>query len=322
MPRNDTLLQGAAITFQNARIRTVGAKTRYNHLKEVERFVMILREVGYGVKKWTNVNNKHVESVVTHWQEKGLSPKTIKEYLSGVRVVAGFFGNTSISGENARFGIPEIKYITNADKSLPKEHYERALKTLLLREHPHDERIAAMFKLERYLGLRTEEAAKFNPRESLLPGGRVYVCRGTKGGRERTLGTVSGDARKAMEFAEKIIGSKKNLIPKAEGMTEQEWRGIYYARLREIGITKSLSNASGHGNRHAYAQERYIGHTGYACPCKFSQVNEFVKNAKYTAGEEWLEKDRDIRMILKAELGHGPDRDQVVSQYIGSVKSP
>jgi site-specific recombinase XerC len=123
MPRNDTLLQGAAIAFQNARIRRLGAKTRYNHLKEVERFVKKLREVGYGVKKWTNVNNKHVESVVTHWQEKGLSPKTIKEYLSGVRVVAGFFGNTSISGENARFGIPEIKYITNADKSPPKEHY-------------------------------------------------------------------------------------------------------------------------------------------------------------------------------------------------------
>jgi hypothetical protein len=155
-----------------------------------------------------------------------------------------------------------------------------------------------------------------------LPDGRVYVCRGTKGGRERTLGTVSGDARKAMEFAEKIIGGKKNLIPKTEEMTEQKWRGIYYARLREIGITKAVSNASGHGNRHAYAQERYIGHTGFACPCKFSKTSDFIENAKEPAGEEWQEKDREIRMVLKAELGHGLDRDRVVSQYIGSVKSP
>lgn len=29
--------------------------------------------------------------------------------------------------------------------------------------------------------------------------------------------------------------------------------------------------------------------------------------------------DKDARLIIKSELGHGPDRDDVVSQYVGSV---
>jgi hypothetical protein len=30
-------------------------------------------------------------------------------------------------------------------------------------------------------------------------------------------------------------------------------------------------------------------------------------------------KRRDARQIIKAELGHGPDRDDVVSQYLGAI---
>ena len=37
------------------------------------------------------------------------------------------------------------------------------------------------------------------------------------------------------------------------------------------------------------------------------------------AGEGWRKLNQDARQIIKAELGHGPDRDDVVSQYLGAI---
>ena len=68
-------------------------KTQYNHRLEATRFVEQLRKNGYGVQRWQNVTNKHVASVVNSWKEQGLSNKTIKEYLSGVRAIASAYGN-------------------------------------------------------------------------------------------------------------------------------------------------------------------------------------------------------------------------------------
>ena len=41
--------------------------------------------------------------------------------------------------------------------------------------------------------------------------------------------------------------------------------------------------------------------------------------AENAAGKDWKKRNQDARQILKGELGHGPERDDVVSQYLGSV---
>ncbi len=59
--------------------------------------------------------------------------------------------------------------------------------------------------------------------------------------------------------------------------------------------------------------------TGFKAPYKFKTKVEFRKNAERIAGQDWRKLNRDARQIIKAELGHGPDRDDVVSQYLGSI---
>ena len=321
MPHLDPLLTGIDIALPKTgnRIRKQSAKTRYNRIKEATRFVKVLRELGYGVKKWDNITNKHVGTVVDIWKNQGLTPATIKGNMSAVRLITRFFGNDRIHEDNEAFGIDNRKYINNLDRSLPEDEFNRAVKQLKLREKKYDRNIAAMFLLERHLGLRTEEAAKFHP-DSLMHDGRVFVSFGTKGGRERFINTVTPEGRQAIEYASQFIhGKRDNLIPNEEGMTERKWITLYYNRIREIGISKRTTRASGHGNRHAYAQERYESMTGFPAPCKFIKRSVFIEKAVEVAGENWEKIDKDARMILKAELGHGPQRDDVVSQYLGSA---
>jgi site-specific recombinase XerD len=319
MPHQDPLLTGIDIALPKALKRGRSAKTRYNRIKEATRFVKVLRELGYGAKKWDNITNKHVGAVVDVWKEQNLTPATIKGNMSAIRTVARYFGNDRIHEDNAAFDIGNRIYITNLDRSLPDDVFENTVKTLKLGEKEYDTRIAAMLLLERYLGLRTEEAAKFNPYQADM-GDRVFVCHGTKGGRERFIQEITVKGRNAIDYTKRIApGKRDNLIPDEEGMTERKWITHYYNRIRALGMSKRSSGASGHGNRHAYAQERYESMTGFPAPCKFTNLSEFVENAVSIAGDEWETLDRHARTVLKAELGHGPQRDDVVSQYLGST---
>ena len=135
-----------------------------------------------------------------------------------------------------------------------------------------------------------------------------------RGGRDRTL-EISAKGEEAIAYA-RSVGGKRNTMP--PDRSEKQWEAQYYRILKEHGLTKSEVGASSHGLRHAYAQERYEKITGFEAPCKFGSKDEFRANAQEKAHGDWKELDSDARLILKTELGHGPDRDDVVSQYLGS----
>lgn len=312
--RTDSLVSGAVKAMKSTNHGS--EKTRYNHLKEATRFVSELREQGYGVKQWDNLTNKHVAAVVDAWKDRGLSTATIKEYMSGVRAVADYFGNDRISDKNADFGIENRTYITNEDKSLPQDIYERVVDELKSSSDINDNRIAAQLMLERELGLRKEEAFKFHPDRAVLKNGTVFVQDGTKGGRERIIMEVSDRAKAAIEYAKDVSTSNGNTMSKE--YSEKQWENKYYETIRDHGISKSEAGASSHGLRHAYAQTRYEQITGFKPPCRFDTKDYFRNEAGRIAGAEWTKLDSDARQVLKTELGHGPDRTDVISQYIGS----
>jgi hypothetical protein len=114
-----------------------------------------------------------------------------------------------------------------------------------------------------------------------------------------------------------MAGIKGNLIPSNYSL--KTWIQKYYRVIRSKGISKKECGASSHGCRHAYAQDRYEEITGFKAPCKFETKEKYRKNAIKIAGEGWRKLNQDARQIIKAELGHGPDRDDVVSQYLGAI---
>lgn len=312
--RTDTLIMRAIRAISKA--KNGAFKTRYNHIQDKKHFVKAVRSAGYGVKKWENITNKHVAAAVKVWKDRDLATATIKNYLSGVREVCRLYGNDKIHEKNSEFGLENRVYITNTDKAMPQEVYERVVHELKAGEDTINHRIAAQLMLERELGLRVEEATKFNPAKSVLKDGRILVQYGTKGGRERIIHEISDKAKQAVEYTEQVV-KRGNLIPK--DMSEKQWMGKYYRTIRAYGVSKENCGASGHGCRHAYAQERYERLTGFKSPCKFDSKSDFRRNAQKIAGNGWLKLDNDARQIIKGEMGHGPDRDDVVSQYLGSI---
>ncbi len=317
----DSLLEGAIRAVKG----TGGShKTQYNHIAETTRFVSQLRDLGYGVQRWDNLSVRHIGEVVQVWQERGLAPATIKEYLAGVRVCAGYYGNDRIADStNARFGVENRVYISNADRATPQEIYQQAVDRLMSGLDIRDHAVAAQLQLQRELGLRVEEATKFAPARDVLADGRAYISAGTKGGRERMLPAEVVQAPKAQtaikyaaEVARKL--DKKNTIP--QGMTERQYRGYYGRAVRAAGLTRANGGTS-HGNRHAWAQDRYNQLTGFDARAKFDSRADFVRVAEQTTGDKWSRLDRDARLQIKSEMGHGADRDDVVSQYLGSGSS-
>jgi len=180
----------------------------------------------------------------------------------------------------------------------------------------NERRVAAQLMLQREPGLRNEEARKFDPNRSVLHDGRIFVHFGTKGGRDRCIDRPSENAMKAIEYAKTVL-SGKNVMP--GHMSERQWEKKVYRIIRKYGISRREANASSHGLRNLYARERYERITGFKPPCKFESKADFKVNAERSAGNHWRKFDRDARQILMTELGHGPDRNDVISQYTGSV---
>ena len=315
MSKQDPLIR----TAMNARLQG-SAKTVMQHKEEAQRFVGELRELGYGVSKWENVSNKHVAEVAEKWVENGLAVSTIKEYLSGVRAVAHAYGNEQIRARNDFVDaageqiVGQRVYVTNEDKAVPQDVYERAVERLASGEFGEDgQRLAAQMGLMRELGLRHEEARKFNPDKAVQADGRLWISDGTKGGRERMMDAPTERQQAATDAIRPwMSGRWHNSMP--DGMKEKAWEDRAYSLATAVGISKDACGASFHGLRHAYAMERYEGLTGFRSP----SAGGTIEGARMQAGEGWKKLDADARNVLKAELGHGPDRDSVVSTYVGS----
>ena len=314
MARTDPLVSGAVKALKSQRKGSF--KTVYNHLREARRFVLALRETGSGIRKWKNMTNKHIAAVVQKWKERGLAESTIKENLSGVRAVASFYKNDRISQRNSDFGIENRIYVDNRDKSVPEVAYKAAIEKLRQSANSLDSRVEAVLRLQHDLGMRKEEAFKLVPSRDRIGDDKILVSAGTKGGRERTV-PLSPEAEQALENAEKIAGKGHNLIP--PGMSERKFESYFYRALGRVGLTKAKCGASGHGLRHSYAQRRYQQVAGFRPRAEFETRKEFESTASRAGGEKWRKKDRQARQLLKSELGHGPDRDDVVAQYLGSA---
>ena len=102
-------------------------------------------------------------------------------------------------------------------------------------------------------------------------------------------------------------------------MNKRQWNNRFYRALKSQGITKAQAGASSHGFRHAYAKERYEKMTGFDLPVMLNNRQYFRANANRISGTAWRKTDQNACLILKSELGHDPDRDDVISQYVGRV---
>lgn len=237
-----------------------------------------------------------------------LSVATAHNYLSALNRVMEL-----VRGDRAVFasaihdcGIPPRDGVCRVTKATPLSEHKAAI--ILVPPV-----IAALLELQRSLGLRFKESALFNPKLALRDAEvkqSVSIKAGTKGGKERCV-PVNDAALHALDFAAAIQEGTRSMI--ADGLTFVEFMGQAYR-----SIAKTVVNF--HGERHAYAHQRYRELMGVCCPVE-AGVGHGWPHYRYLAEalkievETARERDRKVREIVAKELGH--HRVGITNAYYG-----
>lgn len=251
-----------------------------------------LHELGFRDMKATSLKPKHVTTLVERWKAESLSPGTIKNRMTELRWWAEKVNKQNVMArDNEHYGIARRQYVTNLDKS-------RTLTSGDLSK-VSDPYTQLSLKLQAAFGLRLEESIKIRP-EWADRGDRLFLKdTWTKGGRARELPIRNEQQRAVLEEAKQLAGAG-SLIPAGKSYKEQMNR--FKAQCQAAGIYHV------HGHRHHYAQERYRELTGWLCPAQGGPTSR-----QLSLEQKGL--DRQARLTISAELGHG--RERIVSVYIG-----
>ncbi len=234
---------------------------------------------------------RHVEALVRHWREGGLSDATMMNRMAHLRWWAERVGKAGMVGTNAGYGILPRSHVSDGTRrrDLDTERLARV-------KDPH---VRMALRLQAAFGLRREEAIKLSPSRADR-GDRLLVKASTaKGGRPREVPVRTETQRRLLDEARRLAGGGA-LIPPGRNYAEQ--RKVYEDQTRAAGLGRS------HGLRHAYALDRYEALTGWKAPAAGGPASSGLTGPRRRI-------DRAARLTVAAELGHA--RREISRTYLG-----
>lgn len=263
--------------------------TRRRHLSAIARAV---EQLGFRNLDIHSLKPKHVEALVAHWKNEGLSVGTMKNLMTAVRFWAEYIGKENVVKQSNRdYGIDDRVLVTNESKAteVTDEHLSRI----------SDPNTHMSLQLQRAFGLRREESIKIKPAWADL-GDRLRLKDSwTKGGKYREVPISSTEQRAILDKARALAGDG-SLIPASMRYKDQLNR--FKAQCQQAGI------ANVHGQRHRCAQRRYEMLTGWKPPACGGPVSKQLT-------PEQKARDRAVRLLISKELGH--EREQITAVYLG-----
>ena len=251
-----------------------------------------LGDMGFNRIKAKNLKEKHALALIERWRGEGLSSGTLKNRLAVLRWVYEKVNKSwMLAKRNADYGIERRQYLTNVNKAR-----EATLESL---ERIRNEHVRLSVEMQRQFGLRREEAMKIQV--AWADRGTYLMLKGswTKGGRERSI-PVRTEAQRNLLERVKQLTDRGSLIPRDK--TYVNHMRTYKRQVAAAGLEKL------HGLRHAYAQERYLELTGWKAPAAGGPSRDKLS-------DEQKQLDKDARMTISQELGHGREIISVV--YLG-----
>ncbi len=202
----------------------------------------------YGLQKWDNLGQKHVNYIVNDWKEADTGRRSIDEKLSALRWLTGKIGKANLMPRtNRELGVEPGARCTHAGNVISDERLAE------IRGGINDPRVQAMIGLGREFGLRLKEASLFRPHQDAT-GNYAWVKRGTKGGRPRYVAVRTQGQRDALEAARAVAEPGRGVIPSSVA-TFEKWRQHVYRSLRAAGLSKARG-ATFHDLRRTYAVRR------------------------------------------------------------------
>jgi site-specific recombinase XerC len=239
----------------------------------------------FGLQKLDNLKQKHVQYLVERWKETDTGRRSIEEKLTYLRWMLGKIGKQNLLPKtNREIGVEPGPRHTRAGKVITNERLGEILAAI------PDPRIQAAVLLARHLGLRFKEAMLFRPGRD-WDGERVWIKRGSKGGRPRYLFVHNEVQKEVLEVSRKLASKQGALIP-AECPTYESWRQHVYSILREAGVGRE-TDTTFHDLRRTYVVER---------------MDELIN-------EQGLDPERAAELVAR-EVGHS--RTEVMRWYVGN----
>ncbi|MDR2155777.1 MAG: integrase domain-containing protein [Burkholderiaceae bacterium] len=273
------------------RNRDGGHTTQADRMRSLGLMARQLHEMGFRRMGAASLKQKHVRALLDHWQGKGLSAGTTKNYMAHLRWWAEKTGKTALlPNDNAALGIADRQYVTNVSKAKTLDgNLDRIT----------DPYVSMSLRLQAGFGLRREEAIKFQP--GYADRGDHISLKGSwcKGGKERSIPITEPEQRELLQTAHQLAGSG-SLIPAHKSYKEQ--RQTYDGQCKAAGL-KAM-----HGLRHQYAQARYEVLTGWKAPAAGGPSSKQLTPAQRV-------QDRQARLTISRELGH--EREQITAVYLG-----
>lgn len=242
----------------------------------------------FGLQKWDNLKQKHVEHIIHQWKQADQGRRAIDEKVTHLRWLVRKIGKANLMPKsNAELGIEPGPRHTRAGKIISDADLQGMLAKVV---DPH---VRAMMLLARYLGLRFEEASLFRPGHDAYAC-RIWVKRGTKGGRPRHLFLYDRRQVEALEAAGALTKGDRGLIPETYATYEQ-WRQHVYPILRAAGLSRE-SDKIFHDLRRTYIVERMRHLVTVRC----------------------LSREDSARLVAR-EVGH--NRTEVLNWYMDAAAS-
>jgi len=267
--------------------------TQKNRQRGLTAMAAELRSLGFVLKSARSLKPKHVDALVSHWRDKGLTNATIRNRMSWLRWWA------------ERVDKVPVLHKSNGHYELLEEKAENTNKAFAITsgqlEKLTDKHVKATVLLQAAFGLRREEAMKIVPSEAIKSDCIKLKGSWTKGGRPRTVPITSYHQRTIVGAINQIAGLG-SLIP--EGRSYAQHLRMYERQTQKAGIYRP------HGLRHQYAQMRYEKLTGIKCPVNGGPSRLMMDDALY-------ELDRQARARIAKELGHS--RIEICDVYLGRL---
>lgn len=268
-----------------------------------------LRELGYKLPDVHSFGGRHMEALVKHWEDKGLSPSTLQNNISFLRTFAKWIGKAGLVKSSARY-VSSAALVTRSSVATTDKSWTGAgvdIQAKLAEVAKLDAHVAVQLQLQMVFGLRAREAMQLRPHLA-DKGTYLAVNLGTKGGRDRVVPIDSDAKREALAAAKALIsddprGRLASTSPADRSLVQ--WKNHYYYVLNETGISRA-DGITSHGLRHGYANDRYNDLVGNESP---------VRGGDTPALGADRQADRAARLEIAEELGHS--RESITTHYLG-----
>lgn len=263
-----------------------------------------------GIRRMEHIERMTVvaygEDLQSRVEAGDLTTSTAQNYVSAANVVMALAteGAWQTVSPTKDCGIQKRSGIATVNRAISLKQHEAAKRDVCVI-------VGILLDLQRSLGLRFRESCLINPRSALRQAeiqGWVSISDGTKGGRARRV-PVSSSAFEALASASGVQGSR-SMVP--DTIRYVAYHRAAYQQATEAGIRF-------HGERHTFAQDRYLELSGAPAPItagwpreeRFRRLGEFLG----VPDEEARRIDHSARLQVASELGHG--RVEVSDAYLG-----